>query len=1020
LNGPHLFFQPGIALKITLLHKGLFLVWIPLIFEITFFAWLINLQDNLERQAQLINHNKNINDCVNLILRDILVISNTMQSGSFQALNAKSNKIISERALDIRQRFDRLEQLAQGDPPLQKKVENCEHAITLLFQDIKTLKQKLRSSSVENVPSIVGEATKQLTRHLYMTVAAGTLDLARESSLGMSDVVSKKLWRQSRIILKCALVISALVAITLAYLFSKNLVLRLAQLGKNAERLGQGQSLLPPLKGNDEIAELDRNFHHAAELIVAAKRMRQEVTAMITHDLKTPLQTVRSFLEMLQLGVFGKLNDTGGKLLSTAYNASEQMVALIDNVLQLEKLRSGNISLQREPIDITALVDKCIEFLKLIAEEKKVILSVDHRCSPEHLVFVDCFWIEQVIINILSNAIKFTPNGSTVSISDSSAAGSVEIRIADQGPGISKEEMKLVFDRFHRVQSTAATPGTGLGLPIAKELIELHGGSISVESEEGKGATFVLRLPAAKPTSIQESELKTTVGEPKPEDQQRPQADQIAPAHAKACPARPKLRKLTLLHKGLILVSIPLCFELTIFGCLINLQDQVEQEAQRISHNKQFNDAANIVIRDLIYLGMTVGHERHEIKRNPMSEPKVRHWFEEIQQTFVVLKQLAEKPRTYQYVVDVEKGVDLIGVELGRSRRLQTDGADELSTQINARFMTGMLHLGDRSDSSQFDLRSNELRKLMRMLLMCAIGFSILFAMVGALVYSRQLVARLQRLGDNASRLAKGEPLLARIGGSDEVAELDANFHFAAEQIEAAQRMRQEATAMIIHDLKTPLQSVRSYFEMLERGSFGEMSENGKRLLSSSQRASRHMVDLVNSVLQLEKLRTGNVQLQTASIDLTELLDKSVDSIKVLADQKHISMIREYQHSGSFNIDGDAFWLEQIFVNILSNAIKFSPEDSTVSIRTQHQQGDVEIAFTDEGSGIPEADLKHVFERFHRVESSMSVPGTGLGLPIAKELVELHHGTITLESTVGKGSTFSIRFPLRTVDLITL
>jgi signal transduction histidine kinase len=252
---------------------------------------------------------------------------------------------------------------------------------------------------------------------------------------------------------------------------------------------------------------------------------------------------------------------------------------------------------------------------------------------------------------------------------------------------------------------------------------------------------------------------------------------------------------------------------------------------------------------------------------------------------------------------------------------------------------------------------------------------------------------------------------LARVSGSDEIAELDATVHYAADLIGAAIKMRQEATAMITHDLKTPLQSVRNYFDMLGSGSLGDLNEKGTRLLKIGTRSLQHMADLINSVLQLEKLRTGNVTLETVKLQLATLLDACLDSIKLLAGQKNIAILRGYDPSESSQVDGDAFWLEQVFSNILSNAIKFSPENSTIFVGLKRQEQGVVVQVQDQGPGIPENELGQIFERYHRVESTAAIPGTGLGLPIAKELIDLHHGSIAVESKPGSGCTFSIVLP---------
>ncbi len=982
--------------KLTLLHKGLLLVSIPLCFEIGVFSYLISAQDHLEFEAQRINRNKKINDQVNLILQNTILIIESVRAKGNRSAGAFLPKQVFGYITDAKKRFAELEQLAQDAPDMLVRIKQGEtemhHTITEMF----SLKSKLLAANADEFPKIIHGARTSVEHHIQALTQCGLFEWASQNSVN-SQLLSKQISEQIRLVLKCALVLSVLIGVVSSYILSKRLVGRLARLSENARRLGQDKPLLPVQGGGDEIAELDRNFHQAADLLTSAKRTRQEVTAMITHDLRTPLQTVLSYLEMLEQGVFGQLNESGNRLLSIVQKASNHMTGLIENVLQLEKLRSGAVRLETSRTELAPFLSKCAESVKLLADEKNQKIKLNCEDASAEYVDADPFWLEQVIVNLLSNGIKFSPADSTVSITASKSDYGVTIRISDQGPGIPDEEQKLIFDRFHRMQSTASVAGTGLGLPIAKELIELHGGTISVQSVHGNEmatySTFTLQLPASKRESPmipskQLLKLERAVDQP--------------PIKTRG--------NFTLLHKGLFLICVPLFFEITLFGSLMILQDQVEQEARRIDHNRMVNDAANAILRDLVKLGFAMEHR----KESPALAGRISELLLAIKQNFHTMEKLvADEPNITQRVRNGERAVDFMAENSIYNARKRPPGENErIREEMNAGLFEGMRHLENRSRSADYDLRSNELRVRTRQLLKVAVCLSVLFAWIGAMLYSRHIVVRLSRLGENARRLASGEPLLAPVQGTDEVASLDATFHSAAAQIEAAKRMRQEATAMITHDLKTPLQSVRSFLEMLANGKFGEVNERGIKLLSASQRSSQHMVDLINSVLQLEKLRTGHLQLQTAPLELSPLLDKCLDSIKLLADAKQISLTRDYGELKSVLVDGEAFWLEQVFVNVLSNAIKFSPEKSTVSLKLQKSGESLEVLIADQGVGIAPEDLKLIFERFHRVQSTALTPGSGLGLPIAKELIELHHGSLKADSVVGEGSTFSIRLPL--------
>ena len=483
--------------------------------------------------------------------------------------------------------------------------------------------------------------------------------------------------------------------------------------------------------------------------------------------------------------------------------------------------------------------------------------------------------------------------------------------------------------------------------------------------------------------------------------------------------------RLTLLHKGLLLISIPLLFEVSIFGVLINLQNQAEQEAQRVNRNKRINDAVNRILQETMYLGQgnTLLHLRG------FNAAKFLQNIDDVRKNFNELDDLTsydpELNRTVKYCkLSMDKALEDLHTI---SRALHSAPQDELPgmveqaqdrLDVNLRnvLSAGFLSLAEKSRDGSNDEKSQKLRQKIRLLLEFAIGLSILVALLGATMYSKHLVSRLRRLTTNADHLAKHEPLLPIQGGGDEVAELEKSFHYAADLVYQAALMRREVTAMISHDLKNPLQSILSVFEMLQSGRLGDVSEQAKTMISLSEKEAARMTTLIDSVLQLEKIRSKTLSLKLTSSPVGELLDRSCDAVQLFADEKSVSIRREYQHSDQNvqleQVECDRFWIEQVFVNLLSNAVKFSPNKSSVSVTIQLATAVLTVRISDRGPGIPKTEFKSIFERFHRVSATANdVGGTGLGLSIAKELVELHQGTIEVESQLGQGSTFIVRLP---------
>jgi PAS domain S-box-containing protein len=229
-----------------------------------------------------------------------------------------------------------------------------------------------------------------------------------------------------------------------------------------------------------------------------AERLRKEIVQMVTHDLRTPLTTVQHFHTMLAEGLFGGLDQRGLKTLEAADHSTTRMLRLINDLLDIEKMEAGSLELNQSLVQLSEALEQSLQQVLPLASAKGVRVE----SQPTNLtIYCDSERLIQVMVNLLTNAIKFTPPGAKVVMSAQPTSDGVEVKVADEGRGIPASMIETIFDRFKQVQVSDARgrSGFGLGLAICKALVELHGGTISVDSQEGMGATFSLRLPMKEP-----------------------------------------------------------------------------------------------------------------------------------------------------------------------------------------------------------------------------------------------------------------------------------------------------------------------------------------------------------------------------------------------------------------------------------------------------------------------------------------------------------------------------------------
>jgi signal transduction histidine kinase len=293
------------------------------------------------------------------------------------------------------------------------------------------------------------------------------------------------------------------IAMSVGYFLSITLTDRIVTLNRAAKEIAQGQlSVRVPVSGNDEMASLARTFNEMAlQLEKAANKqreldtLRRNLIAWAGHDLRTPLASIRAIVEALADGVVEDA-DTVERYLHTAQREVRSLSLLIDDLFELAQLEAGGLRLELSPNSISDLISDTIESFSELAARQGVTLEGSAAPSVDP-VLIDAQQIGRVLTNLLSNALRHTPSGGTVQVRALATGEGVLVEICDTGEGIAAEDLPHIFERFYRGEKSRsrATGGAGLGLAIAKGIVEAHGGRIGVESTTGQGTRFFFILP---------------------------------------------------------------------------------------------------------------------------------------------------------------------------------------------------------------------------------------------------------------------------------------------------------------------------------------------------------------------------------------------------------------------------------------------------------------------------------------------------------------------------------------------
>jgi signal transduction histidine kinase len=382
-------------------------------------------------------------------------------------------------------------------------------AIRMITRNFGTFYAIAGQTGVPPIGGIPITAVKRILAHATVfafSLSANLKRLARETSARTDALVAanRSSFDSSRNLLIGAGAGSLALALALALVLSSSVVGPLRRTEGRLAEIGAGDfSGRLEVANRDEIGKLaarvnstsDELQHVYRELEVASQH-KSDFLATMSHELRTPLNAIIGFSEVLHERMFGELNERQAEYVGDVLEAGRHLLSLINDVLDLSKVEAGRMELVLSQVSLSATLRSGLTMHAERASRGGVALELELD-QEELVVEADERKLRQVVFNLLSNAVKFTPPGGRVDVTAGLSDGVVEVAVADTGFGIAPGDRNLIFDEFQQARGTQ--DGTGLGLPIARKFIELHGGRLWVESTPGSGSTFRFTMPVKQP-----------------------------------------------------------------------------------------------------------------------------------------------------------------------------------------------------------------------------------------------------------------------------------------------------------------------------------------------------------------------------------------------------------------------------------------------------------------------------------------------------------------------------------------
>jgi signal transduction histidine kinase len=345
---------------------------------------------------------------------------------------------------------------------------------------------------------------------------------------------------------------------------------------------------------------------------------------------------------------------------------------------------------------------------------------------------------------------------------------------------------------------------------------------------------------------------------------------------------------------------------------------------------------------------------------------------------------------------DAQPVVDRVVEDLDRLVQITRDALDQTQTEAK-----------DALGRARFEIEA--LRSRTWKAVTTAMILAVLAALAGTGVIAFRLTRALARLSDATRAVAEGkfhEPL--PINSKDEIGALAKSFNSMAARLRETDEMKGKFYATVSHELRSPLNAMREAARLIEAKTAGPLTEKQERLIAIFQKGAERLLRLVNEVLDLSRVNTGDLAVERRWFVLEAAVRDAIDELRPQAEQRGIAL-RVDGGGGSERMFGDEDRIMQVVVNLVGNSLRFTPPGGSITVRLGHTDDEMEILVEDTGMGIPAAFLPVVFDRFRQAHSGKG--GTGLGLAIVKSLVEAHDGHVRVESEEGKGSRFTVTLP---------
>lgn len=756
----------------------------------------------------------------------------------------------------------------------------------------------------------------------------------------------------------------------------KWIVRPLASLSSNCDRILLGELMPKPSSKQNEVGALQQSFYEMSLVVSENEKRRHSFLEFFQSVQSASLENVRDCFDAL---LAEELAERAKRSIQKAKTNLGTLMQLLQSMTDALSFKTNSaVRPQKQATSTGLLISAAALAVEALLQKRQIQLEIvdgDYACE------LDPNLIGRVLVNFLSNAIKYSPDKGQVQLLVEKQDGLLKFSVKDQGPGISEEGISKLFKEFSQLDSADGVKrsGTGLGLVICKQIVEAHAGKVGVTSELGKGSCFWFQLPEIA-QELDSDSMKTA-----------PQAKR-----------QTKLKSLN--RQFMVMLLFLLVPQSIIVWRLHGMFSELSARAHSFYIEKEIMMLSEEMLSDFLVWKLTVakaidGMQVAEIgKTQPLITALLNNddW---------MIAHISKKSQSYHELKRIHNGF----LKLRKFGDYLTKNQDNLNLAVLPKLVAQARKLARDVEASMFEILKIEDSNIqstyegsaeMRSELLGALAFAALvnfLTLAGLSFLGLKITERIAALKHKAEDFAGGKRLEPSLSGSDELHYLDLRLCEVSQAIKDADSQRQKLIAVINHDLRTPLSSIINGLQMILSSGYGEIGQKEKALTQAAERELNRLLQQINDLLLIEKIDAGLYKLSPEKFEVLPLLAATARSFDLSASERGVRVLPEFAPDcEELCINGDKALLEREFAIIMANALEAAPEGSVIDVSVERAGDKLCVSFKDHGAGINEELLPQIFERFRFIGGK---PVTGLGLPLAQRLSTINGGSLQINST---------------------